>query len=256
MNESMFDRLARLDELIADGRIIRGHWLGRDKAGRETSCLLAALAPECVVSGNPSACPAEMMPGWLARLTVWITDKGSAEAWPTVLQRYATLAHRWHALDASAWQRADYATRAAAIAEALQCTGDPKMVAAAARVHDLCTAVARGGAADKSAFAHASKVARKITEWTAVSCRTVADPGRAARAVDAIVGDVAAYAVGPEAEAAEATLVVAEAAMRATTRSVEWSASDTAAEATADRITSACLDAIEAECSRAESMSP
>ena len=98
-------RLARLDQFVADQRVIRGKWADQDAEGRERACLLAALAPECAAALDSGACPADLMPDWLAELTPWMDDHGTAEAWPAMIQRYAALAHRWITLDAAAWER-------------------------------------------------------------------------------------------------------------------------------------------------------
>ncbi len=95
------ERLDRLDALIREERIIRGAWTERDRA-----CLLAALAPEAGKAESASACPAEVMPRWLAHLPPWLDDAPSEQAWPALVRRYAGLARRWGALDAAAWERA------------------------------------------------------------------------------------------------------------------------------------------------------
>jgi hypothetical protein len=79
---------------LNSGRLIRGAWTGTDSQGRRTACLLAALSPEAGRSKDPGACPASVMPAWLAHLTPWIDDAGSKEAWPGTVRRYAELAGR------------------------------------------------------------------------------------------------------------------------------------------------------------------
>jgi hypothetical protein len=79
----------RLNAFVADGRLIRGKWTGKDDEGRETACLLAALYPPCGEAKAESACPAALMPSWLASLTVLIDDSGTLEKWPGHIKRYA-----------------------------------------------------------------------------------------------------------------------------------------------------------------------
>ena len=67
-----------LQQLIDEGRLIRRAWAGTDDQGRETACLLAAISPEAGQAQNPNACPAHVMPQWLAHLTPWIDDAGKA----------------------------------------------------------------------------------------------------------------------------------------------------------------------------------
>lgn len=96
---------ASIDNLIqylAEGRVIRGQWRGKDEQGRDTACLLASIGPNI---NRPKDCPAEIMPVWLAYLSVPLNDRGSIEAWPAMIQRYGTAARRWHVLDIAAWRR-------------------------------------------------------------------------------------------------------------------------------------------------------
>jgi hypothetical protein len=118
------ERVVRLQALINEGRIVRDSWAGVDEQGRETACLLAALSPEVVEHGNASACPAELMPAWFARLTPWIDDKSSVAAWPSAIRRYAACAARWSSLDEAAWRRVEVATRRVAVVEAMKTTED------------------------------------------------------------------------------------------------------------------------------------
>ena len=83
--------LDRLD----DGTLIRNAWTGTDAEGRATACLLAALAPECGAAESSAACPAEVMPAWLAPLTVFIDDSGSLTSWLGHVRRYAAIAPRF-----------------------------------------------------------------------------------------------------------------------------------------------------------------
>lgn len=106
----------RLDQHIREGRLIRRRWRGQTADGRDTACLLAAMYPE--VRDSPAQCPAGTIPEWWARLTVRIDDAGTAEAWPSIVQRYAALARRWHVLTPDDWQRLDHHCRAVAVREA------------------------------------------------------------------------------------------------------------------------------------------
>ena len=94
--------LDRFNQFIAEGRIIRNAWHGKDAHGRETACLLAAFAEGL---DRPSKCPAELMPDWLAELTPLIDDMGSLAAWPAMVQRYAACANGWSVLNEAAWRR-------------------------------------------------------------------------------------------------------------------------------------------------------
>jgi hypothetical protein len=93
--------LTRFNQFVAEGRIVRNKWEGHDDEGRETACLIAAIAPGM----RPNKCPADLMPRWLAELTPGFDDKGSLAVWPAMVQRYAAAANRWHVLDEVAWRR-------------------------------------------------------------------------------------------------------------------------------------------------------
>ena len=88
--------LDRLD----DGTLVRNVWTGTDAQGRATACLLAALVPACGYTRSATACPADVMPAWLARLTPWIDDAGTAAAWPGHIREYARLVPHFGRLSA------------------------------------------------------------------------------------------------------------------------------------------------------------
>ena len=111
------DASERLQDFLDSGRLIRKAWTGTDAQGRETACLLAALSPEVGKAQDPSACPANVRPQWLARLTPWIDDEGTLTQWPVVLRRYAGLVTRWSVLTPADWHRLDYTCRRLAVEE-------------------------------------------------------------------------------------------------------------------------------------------
>lgn len=131
---SMKARLERLDRMIADGDIIRGDWTEADGDGRRLACLLAALSPEAADGVDPSMCPAEVMPSWLAYMTVAMNDGGTMTLWPAFLSRYAAVARRWHVLDAAAWRVAEYRCRIALVREAMTQTTEKEPLAYCERV--------------------------------------------------------------------------------------------------------------------------
>lgn len=109
--------------LFNNGRLVRWKWDWMDEYGRDCACLLVALAPETGSERSASACPAEIMPQWLAYLTLWINDSGSIKIWPETVKRYANLAGRWHVLTLQDWQKLDYTTRAICVESALPYAG-------------------------------------------------------------------------------------------------------------------------------------
>ena len=216
----MEERVARLDTMIAEGRIVRQQWTD----GHERACLLAALSPEAGRAGDASACPAYVMPPWLAHMTPWIDDEVSAHAWPGVIRRYAALARRWSALDDAAWERARVASLIAIVGEArLHCPADE--VRALSAIDGVLEWLRRG--APESERAAVSEATRAATKATRAAAR-------------------AAWA--GEAAAASAASVAAAAARAASSAA----ASARARAAASGRIAAAVLDAIEAEIERSE----
>ena len=151
------ERLARFDMLRAEGRITRKTWTGHDAQGRETACILAALAPECGNASIASVCPAEMMPAWMAHLTPWIDDAGSEAVWPGVVERYASLAHRWHVLKTDDWRTLDYRVRGLCVREAMRHTTAAKALAVCETVASLCETAGSGGTVGKEQWAEAAR---------------------------------------------------------------------------------------------------
>jgi hypothetical protein len=115
----MKERIERLNTMVDEDRIIRNRWKGTDKDGRETACLLAALAPEVVEYEDTGTCPAWVMPRWFAHLTPHMDDHGSVEAWPRMVRRYAACASKWVAHDSAAWKRVEIAARRASVVESM-----------------------------------------------------------------------------------------------------------------------------------------
>jgi len=251
------DRLDRLDAMICEGRLLRGTWTD----GRERACLLAALSPECGKAKSPDACPATVMPAWLAELTPWMDDAGSTGAWPGMVRRYAGLARRWHVLDAAAWRRLDYASRAIAVREARShvvrvAPSDPVLLAidgvlALLEREHVDPAAARA-AADAAAADAARARADAAAAWAAAAwaARTATRSPRAAVAARARA-DAAAWAAEAAWAAAAWAAHEAAAGSAAAATAATWAAG-AASAASADRITDAILDAIEREIAAAE----
>jgi hypothetical protein len=195
--------------MIRENRVSRGEWT----EGHDRACLLAALSPEAGAAQSAAACPAELMPPWLAYLTPWLDDAPSEHAWPHIVRRYASLARRWHVLDGRAWDRARIGALIAIVSEARTHTGDDAVALAAI---DGVLGWLRRGAPESD----------RDAAW-------------AARAVAAD----AAYAARAAARAAASASASARAA-----RAAEWEA----AEDASDRMASGVLDAIEREIAEAE----
>jgi hypothetical protein len=265
------ESLALLDTLIAEERLIRNAWAGKDAKGRETACLLAALAPETALETDAGACPATVMPAWLAHLTPWMDDSGSLAAWPAMVRRYAALARRWHVLSPAQWYRLDYVARAIAVRAAMDATTNESVLAVCRQTAALCDR--RGGgeavtdqefkeaaeAAAEAAEAAAGRAAAEAAAWRAAAAEAAAEAAEAAagRAAAAAAAWRAAAAAWRAAEAAEAAAWRAAAAAWRAAEAAEAAAgrAASAGRAAADRITDSILGAIERECAISEAAS-
>jgi hypothetical protein len=108
------ERCDRLDQFIAEDRLIRNRWSFIPPSGKEFACLLIALVPEALNTDDPrKACPAEVMPAWLAHITTVIDDYPTKEYWSTVIRRYASLARQWDRLTPENWNQINRNMRAA-----------------------------------------------------------------------------------------------------------------------------------------------
>lgn len=221
-----------LHAYIREGRLIRHAWTGTDAQGRETACLLAAQSTEVRRAQRSDACPAHVLPWWFADLTVWVNDAPSDEAWPAIVRRYADLAARWHALNATAWDRARVRVLAVLVRGAARGTGDTHVVAACQTVADLCDRQVRGDRPSNGEWLAAERAADAYTVFHHVE-RTV-ERERAARATRT-AARVAVHAARLSQPAVPAA------------RLSQLAAAATQSTRATDRICHAVLDAIEAE---------
>ena len=96
---------------LAAGTLLRGYW----GDGHERACWLSALAPVTASRRSASACPAEIMPEWLAHLTMRMDDLGSDGVWHETATRYAGLSARWSVLSTADWNGLDWAAQRIAL---------------------------------------------------------------------------------------------------------------------------------------------
>jgi hypothetical protein len=96
------DRLGLAETALREGRIIQSDWRRKDDSGRELVCALAAFGPDI---NSASACPADLMPPWMAEM-VPVLDDGIAEAdVPWFMGELLKRAKAWAVLDEAAWER-------------------------------------------------------------------------------------------------------------------------------------------------------
>jgi hypothetical protein len=234
---TMNERIERLNAYINEGRVIRNQWTGTDAQGRETACLLAALSPEAGSSQEASACPAHVMPSWLAYLTTDLNDRGSNAAWPGMVRRYAALAARWHRLDDAAWLRVQYKVLAATVREAKSYVADQAdVLAACEQVVELCEQVVETGKVDEEAFRAAAARAAAARAAADAVVRSAAWAAARAAWVAADAADAADAASAPSRAAAWAAETARVAEVAAWAAAAAW-----------DHVTAALFEAIEVE---------
>src|SRR5262249_39790713 len=82
--------------------LVQKHWHTRADDGRELACLLGSIGPGV---NSASDCNAELMPLWLAEITVSLFDGISENAIYPMAQRFGVLVGRWHVLTPEHWDR-------------------------------------------------------------------------------------------------------------------------------------------------------
>lgn len=185
-NPEVGARFERLDKYIADGSLLRGAWWEgeRRRDGYDRACLLLAIAPECGkrdedgdASGDPAACPSWLLPEWLARLTPWLDDTGSDEAWPEHVRRYSRAVRLVPSLGPDAQRRLLFAVCASIVRSVLEFAGSTKDVCE--RVLALLERAAAGEAVSDGEWETAHGDAR--AEAAAAAARWAAEAAEAAR---------------------------------------------------------------------------
>jgi len=204
--------VARLDAAIAAGDVIRHEWTHTED-GRARACLLASLVPACGVEETASACPASVLPSWLAACVPWIDDAGTAGAWPETIRTFVELLRDSVDAAPALWARLNLHWRRAAIAEAMAHTDDLAVLGICAEVAAMLDADLAGESIDPAAWADAEHAARAAA--------------RADAAVRAAAWASAAEAEASEASASAAASAAAASAWAATAEASVW-ASDAA----------------------------
>jgi hypothetical protein len=241
--------------MLREGRLIRNAWT----EGHDRACLLAALSPEAGAAESASACPAEVMPAWLAHLTPWLDDAPSAEAWPSIVARYAALARRWHVLDDEGWERVRIAALVVIVTEARAHVA-PEHASVLAAIDGVLGWLRLGAAKSER------EAAARAADAASAAAARAARAADAAAAASADAAWAAARAAASAAARAEAAWAAARAAARAAAAASEaaWEAARAAgaaseaawaaraADAAADRIAAGVLGAIEHEIERME----
>ena len=139
------ERYARLITTIREGRLSQTTW-GKDADGQRLVCLLSAISPEVSEARTAAACPAGVMPAWLAHLTVSMFDGVAPTDAVPLAMRYAEVLRRWHVLTPERWARLDYEVKSLAVRYAATSTKAELTLAACERAALLCDRASVGNA--------------------------------------------------------------------------------------------------------------
>jgi membrane protein involved in colicin uptake len=150
-----------------------------------------------------------VLPPWLAHLTPWIDDDGTAAAWPGFVGRYVAVLRSWN-LDAAQSQRCDYLCRALIVREARNHTTAAVAIAACDTVIALCDRAAAGSLPPAQEWAAAARDAANAAwdaAWAAASAaawaaEAAAEAGAASDAASDAAWDAARAAGSAAARAA------------------------------------------------------
>lgn len=244
----------RVREALRRGVLLRYKWRDVAPDGRERACLLGWISGEVRQQERASACPADVMPMWLAELTPWLDDAPSDAAWPGVVAFFADLLERSGALFANpaACQRLDYRVRAIGVREARAHVAAESTSALRAinGVLALLDRAALGDVAPEGEWAKAEWAAAEAREAALAAANATPD----AWSSEAMKAAEAAEAAKAAVLAAKAAQWAANAAVYTVTKAAgsAFAAVDAAAAAGAaadraveDRLVAAILDAWE-----------
>lgn len=162
-----------IEQIAAEGRIIRGRWSDTDEQGRHLLCLYTALAGDPYA--RPETCPADLCPRWLAHLLPWMDDAGTEAAWPSVVARVVALAPRLGEIQGEVSDRLFSRCLAHIVREAMSHTEDSGAIEACTDVLALLERHGSGGvvtheewkAAEAAVWAARAFTAAEAAAWAA-----------------------------------------------------------------------------------------
>ena len=94
------DASANILRFCAEKRLTQGQWHEKGKDGRDIACLLGSIDPSVKMLED---CNGDLMPLWLARITVVLFDHLSVDNIYPIALRYGELVARWHILTDTDW---------------------------------------------------------------------------------------------------------------------------------------------------------
>ena len=180
------DASANILRFCAEKRLTQRQWHEKGKDGRDIACLLGSIDPSVK---RPEDCNGDLMPLWLARITVVLFDHLSVDNIYPIALRYGELVARWHILTDTDWNSILIKFLVRCIDDAVEAArpvsvGKPYWDAIETVCEQSKVAIKSG---DKTAADAAYAAARAVAD---------ASVGRAACAVACAINGLAAGAAG------------------------------------------------------------
>jgi hypothetical protein len=177
-----------IERFARENRLVQNTWHRTAPDGREIACLLGAIHPAI---DSPHACPATVMPKWLAELTVVLFDKLPRNDIHNRALAYAMSMRTWDKLGKNTWERVHRGVRAQIITFTLNFV---RPIASKAtcwtQVAGACTEVVRALLAqpyNQKATTHATEV----VAWDAVLTAMATSATEASRTAEAAAQAIA-----------------------------------------------------------------
>ena len=100
LNITHADASANILWFASKGRLIQGHWQWLDHDGRRVACLLGSMHQRVKSAAD---CNGELMPLWMAEVTVMLFDRLAYDDLTPIALRYGALIARWDSISADGW---------------------------------------------------------------------------------------------------------------------------------------------------------
>jgi hypothetical protein len=165
------ERRNYLSSLHEQGLIRPGAW-STDERGRHFVCLLSAISPEVEAEESASACPADVMPAWLAHLIVSAYDGASNDGRSRLVQLYLDTMTKWSQLSPAAWRQCDLTLRREALNIILPFAGTSGPVVI--QVHALISRALNGDEPSEAQWAAAAAETAEAAAARAAAVRAAA----------------------------------------------------------------------------------
>ena len=94
------DASAAILRAVDEGTLVQGKWHHKHE-GREVACLLGSMDPRV---NSAADCNGDLMPLWMAEVTVTLFDRISQDQIAPIAKRYGAAVAGWHVLTDEQWK--------------------------------------------------------------------------------------------------------------------------------------------------------